>query len=426
MDRRMRLIRALGPLLLARVATAAGAYSWTPFLVVHLMTQSYSAMAASAVLTAATVTSSAAAPAAGYLSDQMPVRRLILISTLVSAGGLFALALGASITWLAYAAALLMGLASAVASVSFRSAVAYLVPESDLPEAYSLLHSGMNIGGVLGPGVVGLAVSRQQYGVAIATAGGLYLLAATAILFTAGRWRTGVEPARLGTGGQPQAAADEGPRLPERASPPRGQLVAYLALVLLEYTLLQQLFVGFAKYNAAHFQKPGGTAGWLMLQAVLAAALVPLAGSRMKGWSVARLFAVYTGGLLCISIGFVAFGLFPPGAVLPAMALLLVATVLGEMLSIPATGALAVQVSAAKRHGTTFGLTDAVRALGRAAGASGGGLLLSYTVERLPGFWLVGGTGMAAVIGVVGGAGWWLARRTATRMERGRVPAALP
>jgi len=191
--------------------------------------------------------------------------------------------------------------------------------------------------------------------------------------------------------------------------------VAYLAVVLLEYTLLQQLFVGFAKYNADHFKLPGLTSAWLMLQAALATLLVPLAGARMKGWPVRRLFGAYSGGLLCVSLGFVGFGLFPPGAPLPALAFLLVATVLGEMFSVPASGALAVRVSAARRHGTTFGLTDAIRALGRTVGASGGGVLLNYTLSNLPLFWIVGGAAMALAIGLTGGAVWLLTGRAPDR-----------
>nr|PZN38750.1 MAG: hypothetical protein DIU70_10480 [Bacillota bacterium] len=190
----------MAPLLAARVATAAGTFGWTPFLVVHLLQQGYTPVAAASVLTVATVTPGVAAPLAGYLSDRLPVHRMMVVTTLVAAGGLFALALGARFHWVAYLAALLMGIASAVNSVSFRSAVPGLVAQRDLPQAYSLLHSGMNVGAVLGPGLVGLAAGREQYALALLTAGALFLLAAAVMLLTAGRWQTAAEGPDSGHG----------------------------------------------------------------------------------------------------------------------------------------------------------------------------------------------------------------------------------
>lgn len=359
--------RASKPLILllaCRMATAMAAYVIIPFLMLYLTKElGFSIPLATAAMLLLVLVPGILGPLVGAWQDRVSSKFLLNCGCVLSIIGLALLMGRPARPLLAFVAVGLLAAGGSVFSISFNTAVPRMLPAGQMTLAFSLMHSTANVGSFLGPALAGFILlagkgPREVMAVSIACYALSMLLFLTLL---------------------PAEAPPEAPQAPaaEMGKPAISALallnVAYLLLFFIDWANIAQTSSFLTQFVSDSLGEPAVAGFFFSAQAIPVIIFVPLAGRCMQGWSVEKLFKVYTVGVAAFPLGFLAchlVGRFNPHSGLVVLGLFMV---FQEMLTIPSGGALAAELVPNKKYGMIFGWRSSAVALGRAFGTSTGG-----------------------------------------------------
>lgn len=357
--------------------------SLMPFILLHFTgALGLTAAASGAILGAREIMPVFTGVAAGWLVAKIGSRSLVGVSMCILglATAVWMMGLGGQPAL--WAAALFSGMASSAVRVGFSSSVADLTAKDEASHAFAILHACANVGFAVGPLLNTHWVSQQDYARAFTVPITLYLVASLFMFF-------GV-PGNVGRG-QREGENDQKLRNLVRQYGTQGLLffTAVMLVIFFNGIRLQADVVGLGKYFVDYFHSTRATSFYWTVQSLAVVVLVPWSGRLMKGWALRPLFFCFAAGMALIAAGFWSLAWFGPEALRPAFASLILLSVLGECLCVPAYGALLVNLMGPRKAGLAFGLASTVAAVGMSLGASLGGMLLGKSVllHSMPSYW---------------------------------------
>jgi MFS family permease len=338
----------------------------------------------------------AAGPLGGLLADRVGRRFTMALSC--TGGGLLAIAFGflRGPGWIALAT-LLLGLVGEMYRPAMQAAVGDLVPPGDRVRAFGLVYWAVNLGFAIGLSLAGLLASS---GLRL-----LFVLDGLTSLLFAGivLLRVGETRPPLVAGQRPRARL--GGRLAELLAAWRDDLyVAFLGLYLLFLLFFSQIFTTLPLDMTLHGISPGGYGFAMSMNGIVIVLVQPLAGPVLRRLNPSRVLAA---GALVAGLGFGANAL---AGTTPQFAAASAIWTLGEIMTLPVSNAIAVELAPTDLRGRYQGALSTCWGVAGLASPPLGTVVLA----RLGGGVLWGST---LVLGLLASAGHLaLARRLHARL----------
>lgn len=377
----------------ARLLEGAAFSSLMPFVLLHFTrTLGLTPVSSGAILSVREIMPVFTGVAAGWLVGRSGCRSLLGGSLLLLALATFAWMAGVGGTPALWVAAAISGMATSAVRVGFSSSVADLTTKEASSQVFAMLHSSANVGFAMGPLLNAYWVQREDYSRAFLVPIVLYLIAAGLVVAGIG-----------GDVGRTERAPEQGDSataaLRQYGAFGLAFIIAVMIVIFFNGIRLQANLIGLGKYFVDYFHSTRATSLYWTAESLAVVALVPFGGRWMTGWALRSLFTAFVAGMALIAAAFCSLGYFGPAALGPAFTVLVVLSVIGECLCVPAYGALLVNLFGSRKAGLAFGLSSTVAAIGMSTGASLGGALLerSLRLGLLPSYWRwVGGLCVAA------------------------------
>ncbi len=341
-----------------------------------------------------------AGPLGGLLADRVGRRATMLVS--LAGGGLLTIVFGFLRTPVEMGVAtLLLGLVGEMYRPAMQAALGDLVPPGDRVRAFGLVYWAVNLGFGIGLGLAGFLADVSLR--LLFVLDGLTSLGFAAMVFL----RVGeTRPAA------PAAAHRRAPLAELLAAWRDRTYVAFLGLYLLFLLFFSQIFTTLPLYMASHGISPGGYGFSMSMNGLVIVLVQPVAGPIVRRFRPSRVLAV---GAALAGLGFGAHAL---ASTTPHFAMAAILWTLGEILSLPVSNAVAVEVAPAELRGRYQGALSTCWGIAGLTAPPLGTLVLA----RLGGAVLWGGCLLLGLLGCGGHLA--LSRRLGRHMDRAAARAS--